>query len=381
MAVPSSLGEVAANTANFGGAAIQHAVASEIEGARRLLGGEPKQIPTLGERYQDITENEGFGRSLMRSIPRPTVEGITAGVKSIPSLLPGGETPSDAMARNRLDFQREELAMRDAHPAWARGGEIAGDVLSIIGARRVSGLDDVIRRIETKFGTTIGINTAEGLASDINRKFMPTVRRLGRAGLRATESGVEAAALDILKDPNADPLDTAAIAAGGQLVGSGALEGARGLLSGGPTAAGLKLSVAAVAAMGIIQTFKSATPGDRDRILESAESGFDKVAAMLGVGIGSAALGATRYGRGNVALSDQTRVLLDGLATVHRGSILSVLSDWKQGSAEQRSSVEKTLAAMAADPYYRGETEKEREIVSLIRGGAGLVKYETGGGF
>jgi hypothetical protein len=136
-----------------------------------------------------------------------------------------------------------------------------------------------------------------------------------------------------------------------------------------------------VGAMGLIQTFKSAAPGGRDRILESAESGFDKVVMMLGLGVGSAALGATRYGRGNAALADQTRALVDGLSTIHRGTTLSILSDWTKGDTEDRAAIERTLTAMSNDPTYKGNTDKERAIVSRIRSGAGLETYRTGGEF
>jgi hypothetical protein len=353
-----------------------------LRNVARLFGAKPDPGPTFGERYQEKAENEGFGQHLLRSIPRPTVEGISSAAKSIPSLLPGGETPGEAMERNRNEFQRDELAMRDAHPVAAKVGDVGGDVLSLFLGRRGTGIDKLVQRVETRLAGRTGADVAKTLADDINKTLAgPAMQKLARGGVRSLEAGVEAAALDILKDPNADPVETAALAAGGQMVGSGTLQAAKGLLSGGPTSAGLKLTVAAVGAMGLIQTFKSAVPGGRDRILESAESGFDKVMLTLGLGIGSAALGATRYGRGNAALSDQTRAVLDGLSTVHRGSTLSVLSDWTEGNAEDRAAIERTLTAISNDPNYQGKTDKERAIVSRIRTGAGLETYRTGGSF
>ncbi len=43
-------------------------------------------------RKQFETEKGKLPASLLRSIPRPTVEGISAGARSLPALLPGGET-------------------------------------------------------------------------------------------------------------------------------------------------------------------------------------------------------------------------------------------------------------------------------------------------
>jgi hypothetical protein len=382
MAVPGASGGVLANALNFGRAAVEHSVGAGFRNIGRLFGATPDPGPTLGERYQAKTENEGFAQHLLRSIPRPTVEGVSSAVKSIPSLLPGGEYPSEAMDRNRAQFQRDEFALRDAHPVAAKVGEVGGDVLSLFLGRRSSGVDKLVRRVETRLAGKASVDVAETLADDLKKRFAgPAMQRLARGGVRSIEAGVEAAALDILKDPNADPVETAALAAGGQIVGSGTLQGAKGLLSGGPTSAGLKLTVAAVGAMGLIQTFKSAAPGGRDRILESAESGFDKVMLTLGLGISSAAIGATRYGRGNTALADQTRAMIDGLSTVHRGSTLSILSDWTKGDADDRAAIERTLTAVSNDPTYRGKTDKERELVSRIRTGAGLERYQTGGRF
>lgn len=383
MAVPSASGHVLATALNAGRAGVEHAASAGMKNVGRLFGATPEPGPTFGERYEAKTENEGLGQRLLRGIPRPTVEGISSAVKSIPSLLPGGESPGEAMSRNRAQFQRDEFALVDAHPTAAKVGEIGGDVLSLLAGRRSSGMGKLVQRVETNLSGRTSLDVAETFAEDLNKRFAQgaAMQRLARGSTRSLEAGVEAAALDILKDPDAEPIETAALAAGGQLVGSGVLQASKGLLSGGPTSAGLKLTVAAVGAMGLIQTFKSAAPGGRDRILESAESGFDKVVLTLGIGLGAAAIGATRYGRGNTALADQTRTIIDNLGTIHRGSTLSILSDWTDGDADDRAAIERALAAISNDPTYRGETDKEREIVQRIRSGAGLVQYRTGGSF
>lgn len=384
MAVPDASGELLANATNFGMALAQRGANAGARNLKRVLPfTQPAPTtPTVGELYDRRTENEGGLQKLLRSIPRPSTEKIDAAAESIPSLLPGGESPSRAFNRNMFENLEQATAMRAAHPVASTAGDIGGDIASLLLGRRSTGADKLLQRVETRLGGRASTQVAENLAEDLGRVVKsPAWQRMARGGVRSLEAGVEAAALDVLKDPNADPMETAALAAGGQLVGSGALQGAKGLVSGTLPSIGLKLTVAAVAAMGLIQTFKSAAPGGRDRILESAESGFDKVMLMLGLGIGSAALGATRYGRGNTNFANQTRTMLDGLATVHRGSTLSILSDWTEGDAEKRASIESVLTAMSRDPTYSGRNETERDLVQKIRAGNGLVPYKTGGGF
>jgi hypothetical protein len=371
MAVPDVSGEIVANS-----------IAAGRAGFIRHLMGDKTPSPTFGERYAEAKEKEGMLPALFRSIPRASTEKIDAAVQSIPSLMPGGESPGVAYERNLFENMGEASAMRQAHPTASAAGDIGGDVASLFIGRRGTGVDKMLQRVESRLSGRTSAVVAETLAEDLGKVVKsPAWQKMARGSVRTLEAGVEAAALDVLKDPNATPLETAAIAAGGQLVGSGTLQAASGLLSGNLPTVGLKISVAAVAAMGLIQAFKSAAPGGRDRILDSAESGFDKVMLMLGLGIGSAALGATRYGRGNTNFADQTRTMLDGISTVHRGSTLSILSDWTEGGAEKRATIEGVLVAMAKDPTYSGKSEAERELVQKIRAGSGLVRYKTGGEF
>lgn len=331
--------------------------------------------PTFRERLAE--EKEKFPASALRAIPRPTWNDIWAGAQSIPSLMPGGETPREAFARNRDELDREEFAMREAHPTAATVGDVTGDIASLFLARRGTGIDKAVRRFETRMGARESAAAATSLADDVGKIVKGSAfRSLARGAGRSIETGIEAAVLDIVKDPNADPVETAAIAAGAQMVGSGLIGGAQGLMSGGPTKAGLKLAVAAASTMGLLQVLKSATPGGQDRILESIESGYDKVALALGLGAASAAIGLTRFGRGNTALSDQTRTFLDGIGTAHRGTSLSLLTRWNDADPEERETIERVLTAVSNDPHYRGQNAAERRVVSQLRN-----RYRTGGGF
>jgi hypothetical protein len=379
LAAPSASGGLVANALAAARAGVKSLAGVGANNARSLVGMDRVERPSFGERYDE--ERSGAVDSALRSIPRPTVSGITAAMQSVPALVPGGESPGEAYDRNQFAFEEEEGEMRREHPTAAMIGDVGGDVGAIALGRRGTGAGNAIRRLETRLTGRGAVQAAESLAGDVSKALTPMSRRVARGGLRSLESGVEAAVLDVLKDPNADPLDTAAIAAGSQLVGSGILTGAQGLVSGGLGKAGVNITVAAMTTWGFLQVLKSSTPGGQDRILESMESGYDKVALLLAAGAGSAAIGATRYGRGNTALTDQTRKFLDGVATTHRGTLLSLLTDYTEGDDEERAALERTLTALAEDPTYRGKTRSEQQIVSRLRTGAGVEKYDTGGSF
>lgn len=383
MAVPSASGEIVADALNFARAGVHRAANAGGRNLKRILPFvEPAPTtPSLRELYEQKTESEGYLQSGLRNIPRPRFRDAMAATASIPALLPGGETPSEAFDRNLFEIEEEEAAMRAAHPTAATVGDIAGDVGSLLIGRRATGADRFMRRAETRLSGKAAAAAADTLAKDMGKILKgPNMQRLGRAAGRSLETGIEAAALDILKDENADPLETAAVAAGGQLAGSTFLGASQGLMTGGLSKAAINITVAAASTWGLLQVLKSSTPGGEDRILESMESGYDKVAFALAAGVGSAALGATRYGRGNTNLSEQTRAFLDGVGTAHRGTTLSLLTDWTEGSPQDRAAIERVLTAMASDPHYQGETDAERSIVRQLRRGAAMATDGTGGG-
>lgn len=355
-------------------------LAAASAGVQRFNPYGPRGRPSFGELYQ--AEQEKFPASALRAIPRPTYGDVSSAVQSIPALVPGGESPGDAYARNRQEFDADEMAMRGAHPRAAAIGDIGGDIGSLLIGRKATGAGDAIQRFESRVAGRASPQAAKSMLDDLQGVLTSTpMQKLARGAGRSVESGVEAAVLNIVKDPESDPLEMAALAAGGQMVGSGFLAGSQGLVSGGPLQAGLKMSILAASSFGLVQVLKSATPGGEDRILESIETGYDKVALALGLGAASAALAATRYGRGNTNFSDQTRTFLDGVATAHRGTTLSLLTDWTEGDQEDRDEIERVLTAISSNPNYQGETAAERRIVNEIRAGSGLQRYTTGGGF
>src|SRR5688572_22709373 len=95
MAVPDVSGELAANAIDAGRALVPYAAGAGPRFIRHLMG-DKTPSPTLGERYAEAKETEGVLPAFLRSIPRPSTEKTDAAAESIPSLLPGGESPGRA---------------------------------------------------------------------------------------------------------------------------------------------------------------------------------------------------------------------------------------------------------------------------------------------
>lgn len=330
--------------------------------------GEPLDF---GGRFAE--QQNQFPASALRAIPAPTVQGIAAALQSTPSLMPGGETPKDAYARNRAAIDAQEAQRREEHPVASMAGGVAGDVATLLTGRMP--IANLVRKAEEKLmlkapdmffgGKSAPIEP--GIRRTIDRALKaPAVRRLARGAGRSVETGLEAAILETVKGDNPDPLQTAALAAGGQAVGSAFLEGGRGIFGGGVLKGGANVALTAGAIAGFWQLVKSATPGGRDRILESIEHGFDSVAFSLMLGAVATVAGAPRYRDGKLA--EELPRIVDGLAAVPRGVTLSLLTDFANADVSDQERFERVVTSLARDPDFRGRDDKERRLVSRIRG-------------
>ena len=298
-------------------------------------------------------EQQKFPASALRAIPTPTQNEVTAFLGSLPALTPGGETFS-----GRFD----EILAREADIDAAREGttadflgELAGEgVLLTLGrapiARGVNRLETAFdpQHIDMLFGAAARVRQASpGVRRTLDRVWRsPALRRLLRGTGRATETGFEAALLDMIKDD--DPLETAAFAAGGQVLGSAALEGTKGLLSGGPTRVGIKIAAAAVATASIWQLVKDATPGGQDSVIDSVATGYEKVLLGLGAGAAAGMIGAGR-GRGTQLAEDFPR-LMDAIATLPRGTMIATLERLVDKPPEEQAAFETSLNQLITEP-------------------------------
>lgn len=251
--------------------------------------------------------------------------------------------------------QARTEAMQQQSPTSFWLGQIGGDVLTMLTARapiasargnaQLAAISAA--KAAEKGGTSIALapSVAAALKSaTVNSKSTATLmNRLGRVG----ETGLEGFTLAALNG-QADPLETAAYAAGTQAAGSVLLGGMTGLLSGGPTKAGTKLAISAVAIGAMMQIFKAATPAGNEspvEVLSSLDAGFNKVALGLAAGVVSGAAGMGRVtNRFPVTALPQ---VADMITSMPRAATISVLTQILEDPA-----AEAVVNKISTDPGY-----------------------------
>ncbi len=130
----------------------------------------------------------------------------------------------------------------------------------------------------------------------------------------------------------------------------------------GPTAT--RFSIAALSTAGLWQMIKTASPGGRDRILESIETGYDKVTWALILG----SLGAFVGGRGRDSrLAEDIPNLVEAFTTIPRAGALQWLSRMVDAPEEEQAEFEQLLDRLQTDPEYEGETELERGFIAMLQ--------------
>ena len=256
--------------------------------------------------------------------------------------------------------ERQSAERREQHPVATQAGELFGDAATIaLGRIPVKAVaEKAIPIIKSKLVKIIPQSIKDftvnpGIGRLINRAFSsPKVTTLRNAAGRATEAGVEGAALAILNDQDASEL--AGYAAGTQLAGTAALGANSFLFKGGLVSAGMKLTMLAATMGGLLQIAKEAAPGGKNFILESMETGYAKVA----FGLATAALaGIAGLGRLKGEFAEDLPKFADALTAVSRnivfGYIREVLEEDEKGNPEPALVVEK----MQSDPSFLGDAQ------------------------
>lgn len=345
LAIPSAAGEIVGK--GLAG------TAAAVEGVGSVLTG--GNFDFARRANDQLTK---FPASALNSIPRPTVNDLGAAVRSIPALLPGGQSPSERFQSEKLDFEAEDARIRESRPVASTVGDVGGDIMTLLTGRLPNARN--INAIESKlanktpdlfFGKvpTAPPPGAARLLDDVINS--PTMRKLARGAGRSVEAGFEALALDILNGD--DPLETAAYAAGGQLAGSAALELGKGLFSGGPLKAGTKITIAALSAGSLIKLAQDVTPGGEDSFIGSMEAGYEKVAFAGIAGVLSTLAGSGRL-RGGRRAEDLPK-LTDALAAVPRGAMISLLEDYVNASKPDQRKVDAVIQQLVEDPEHFGK--------------------------
>lgn len=259
------------------------------------------------------------------SVPRITTQDVGAAlnvVKEAPGMVAQGEF--NVGERFQQGKQRAEQAAaqraEQAPVATALGG-VAGDVATIATGRAPFVRAAAAKRQAAQAAPEIVKNLDPGTRQLVERTLNSELfKRLARGLKRATETGLEGATLATLSD--GDPVETAAFAAGGQMLGS------FGLTLLPKTGKGLALFGGTVVGMtAMTRLLQEIIPGgSTGDLFKAGDIVFDKIKYGLILGAAGALAGAGRVNRG--ALADNLPVIADLITTIPRGAVVSFWNDW-----------------------------------------------------
>lgn len=343
-----------------------------INAAREIATGPARTLRNFGDpQRQDL----GF---------RGTLDRLTQPV--LPSgqeVLAGIEAPIDALFSDRglgEAFDRR-LAVSDnarqERPFSSAVGDAFGTGAALF-AGRVPASNAVAEASRVnRLTRAIGGNPSARLLPGAKRALTrvaesPAINTLARAAGRSLETGVEGAALALVQKN--DPVEMFGFSAGGQLAGSASLS-----LLTKPKLLGLAGAAAGMAAL--IQTTKTATPGGRDRILESIETAFDKVTFGLVLGAAAGIAGAGRFARGT-RLAEDLPKFVEAVGSIPRGTAIGVLSQVIDRAEAGDDTIERVLTKLAQEPEsfspsQRNRLERGIKTGSLIKEIDGLMKNSS----
>lgn len=182
----------------------------------------------------------------------------------LPAALLRGQALQPA-ARYDQALERQQVTDirgRESAPVSTAVGEVGGDIATILALR--AGGRGVLTGSVAPAAPAAATATAQPVGSVIGNTLKSFARAAGRAGGSAARAGSETALLAALHD--ADPLQAAGLAAGGDVIGQ-ISKGAYRNLTASPARLLGTIAVAASGALAIEQW----TPGGLDRVLPSLE--------------------------------------------------------------------------------------------------------------
>lgn len=272
--------------------------------------------------------------------------------------------------------QQQQARIREERPGAALAGDVLGDVATLLTGRAPFARGRGMTQFSARQGGAVpfplraapkgkqgNIGRIKAAADEIfTSDTMKTI--LNRAG-RSAETGLEGAALGILNE--GDPIELGAYAAGGQIGGSLALPmiTTKGGLIG--------LAGAAAATGALLQFGKSAVPGGKDFILESLESGFDKVTAGIVIGSLSGMAGAGRLTRPE-AIAKNLPEITDSMTAALRGSGLSVLQEFLGSDPNAQRDMEAVVSKLADNPEFFSPKERRELEPALTKSDVSFKK-------
>jgi len=372
---------------NFAGQVLAQGTAgteAALEGATSVLTGGDFDFERRANRNLEFPP-----LAQLNAIPKPTVQGIEAFFPAVQTAVqqekeaqasgetlgslgvvtPFNERFSPAFDEELARINQEEARLAEKFPFKTGAGKVGGDVLSLVTGRLpfAKGIDAAETAfVAKKFSESLtnpGVKRVVELALDSK-----AIRSLKKGGGRSLEAGAEAAILSLLND--ADPFETAAFAAGGQIVGSSLIKFSEGLLSGGPLKIGGKILLASASFGSLIQMSKETVPGGDTNaareLLDSMAQGFGKVQTALILGAVSTLAGAGRLRGGDLAKN--LPKLTDALATIPRATSISLLEDYLNATPDEQQTIDDTLEQLQRDPDFFGPEITERLLKAMQDG-------------
>lgn len=289
-------------------------------------------------------------------VPKLSVEKTVSGVRGLQGLL-AGQDPREAYNRSMANLDIAKGAIEEAHPWATTGGSIGGDITSLIGARLpfVSGPSKEIPAIaETVVPQSERM--VPGMSRWMTRKAESLTGTFTRPVGKILETGGETAALAILNEN--DPINSAALAAGGQASGSLALLMAR---HPGKTA---------IAALGggfiAYSAVQRAFPGGENRWGEALSHTLDKMWIAGLVGLTASMTGAGRY-RGSPfksaqQFSEDLPRFADGVNVAFRAPAASV---WVRAMKEDVNSRQPVIGPVLNSIMKNPDAFSEQELMTI----------------
>ena len=330
--------------------------------------------PVDAFKRQFTEEQQLFPASALRAINLPDANQLMAGAMSIPSLVPGGEGPDEAFDRNLASVDLQELQNEANFPLATKVSEFFADVVALLAAKRpiagkiIGAERKLLGASPLEFGRAVKTIIAKPGFKELTKGALKSdgMKHLYRGAGRSIEAGVEATMLEIINGDN--PAETAALAAGLQSAGSLSLFALKGRTGGSIGNIGLRIGAAAVAAGSLWQLVKNVIPGGDDRLIESMETGFEKVMLAVGLGLLSGVVGAGRLRGANTNLQKNLPIIMDSISTIHRGTFLGLLAAAKDGTPEQQAQIEQTLDVLTTKPDSIPAGVRQQLLTSMTDG-------------
>lgn len=250
------------------------------------------------------------------------------------------------------------IQRREEFPIAADTGDVLADVATLYTGRAPIGNYARQRRLmDLKSAKPAPPKMDPGFRRWATRKADEYKQWFKDSGYQIAETGVEGAMLAALQDE--DPVTGAAFGVGVQAVNNVANKwwdelGTLGTKEAGITRTGLKAGFTAFALSSLFQIFKELTPGGRDRILESQESGYAKVAATMALG---AMTNTAGFGRPSRTQLDDLGLIVDTWHSARRGATMSMFTEIMN---DDSGDLDRITTRIFEDPSYFDATAMRR---------------------